>query len=103
MMVCGSEKIGRDTTKNGAYAHVRFASAFSPNCKPIVTTGIVCDWAKKLHVVVTGPGGTNFPNSSGFDLRVKIQTNNENNENIRDDLYLHWVAMGFRQDNVNEF
>ena len=99
----GMAHIPGNRNKNGAYAYVRFSTAFSPSCVPLVTTSVVVDWTKKIHCVVTGPNGTNTPTSGGFDIRVKTDITNKKKDYLQSDLYVHWIAMGFREGNINEF
>lgn len=99
----GSSYIAPRPTENHALAKVRFSTAFDSDCQPSVTTGVVCNWKNKVHCVVAGPGEVNYPNSSGFDLRVKIQASTPQQEYIINPIYVHWIAMGFRDLSVNEF
>lgn len=105
VLVGGKTKINRNKKKATANATVKFGAAFAPTCNPSVTTGICADHQRTLFVTLVGPQGTRLPTATGFEIHAAIQDdpNTKKSEVIKKDFWVHWIAMGFRTDDMNEF
>lgn len=105
VIMAGKTKISRNRKKGEARATVKFAAGFDPNCHPNVVTGICADHQRTLFLVVNGPKGKNLPDSTGFEISVAVQDDpkTKKSEVIKKDFWVHWIAMGFRTDDLNEF
>lgn len=105
VIICGRVKIPRNRKKSNSRATVKFGAAFAANCTPVVTTAICADHQRNLFIVINGPNGTNQPTSSGFEVYAAVQDNpkTKREDAIKKDFYVHWIAMGFRTDDLNEF
>jgi hypothetical protein len=105
VVVCGKAKINRNRKKPDAHATVKFGAAFDPRCNPNVTTAVCADHQRNLFVVVNGPKGKNIPDSTGFEIYAVVQDDptTKKTDVIKKDFWVHWMAMGFRRDDMNEF
>lgn len=103
MMIAGKVHIRQNRKSDSATVGVKFERSFAPNCNPSVTTGVVADFQRKIFCVVHGPGGTNYPTNHGFQISVNIASENEKDDVIKKDFWVHWSALGFRKDDMNEF
>jgi hypothetical protein len=99
VLIAGRTPIRKNTKSRSAYVKVEFpARAFDPGCRPAITTGIVSDQTSKIFCVVNGPGGTDYPTATGFDISVVVSKDSAQNSIIRD-FWVDWHAYGYRTDN----
>lgn len=105
VVICGRAKMNRNRKKPDTQATVKFGAAFDPSCTPNVTTGICADHQRNLFVVVNGPKGQTLPDSTGFEIYAVVQDDptTKKTDVIKKDFWVHWMAMGFRRDDMNEF
>lgn len=103
LVVSGRARIRKNKKDDTGKARVRFRKAFAPNCHPHVTTGIVSDFQRRIFCVVNGPGGVNYPNANGFEIKVNIAAEKKKNDKIQKEFWIHWHAFGYRTDDMNEF
>jgi hypothetical protein len=105
VVIGGKAKISKNHKGSSSRATVKFGKAFASNCNPNVTTGICADAQRTLFCVLNGPGGVNLPNHTGFEIFCAIQDNpvTKKSEFIKKDFWVHWIAMGFRTDDMNDF
>lgn len=111
VLVAGKRLIRRHPKTDSAKVAVKFGKVFAPDCRPAVTTGVVADFQKKIHCVVNGPGKTNYPNATGFEINVNIAGPKDKKgtpvrrrkDVIKKPFWVHWQAMGYRTDNLREF
>jgi len=103
-LIAGKKEIGQNKKGDTATVRVNFGGkVFHPNCKPSITTGVVADFQRKIFCVVHGPAGINYPNADGFQITVNIASDNEKDDVIKKSFWVHWQALGFRTDDMNEF
>lgn len=105
VVICGKVKIPRNRKQSTSHAYVKFGAAFDPACNPNVTTAICADHQRNLFVVINGPKGKNIPDHTGFEVYAAIQDDPKTKKQdvIKKDFLVHWIAMGFRRDDMNEF
>lgn len=105
VVIAGRVKISRNRKRSDAQATVKFGAAFDPKCTPNVTTATCADHQRNFFTAVRGPNGQNFPDATGFEVYAAIQDDptTKKTEVIKKDFYVHWIAMGFRTDDMNEF
>jgi len=105
VVVSGKTKIPRNRKKSTARATVKFGAAFDSSCHPNVTTAICADHQRNLFCIVNGPGGKTLPNHAGFEIYCAVQDDptTKKTEVIKKDFWVHWIAVGFRTDDLNEF
>jgi hypothetical protein len=84
------EKKNADT----AEANVMFGGYFSTNCQPNITTGIISDGQRKIHVVLSGLSQLH-PNENGFRVKIEIAAEVKKNDKIARPFWIHWQAMGY--------
>lgn len=73
---------------------INFANTFSPGCKPIVTTGTVCE---NRNVVVTFHGltGQLMPDERGFTVHAKCIHRDPAQDIIGGKVHVTWTAVGY--------
>jgi len=105
VVIAGKTKISRNRKSSTARATVKFGAAFDPVCSPNVTTAICADHQRTLFCQVNGPGGKNLPDHTGFEIYCSVQDDptTKKTDVIKKDFFVHWIAMGFRTDDLNEF
>lgn len=103
MLLCGKALVKKNNKESTASVNVTFEKSFSPACNPQVTTGVVCDFSKKVFVSLRGPGGKGMPDNTGFTLNVDIAEEKEKLDKIANEFWIHWHAFGYRTDDMNEF
>lgn len=103
LIIAGKAKINQDHKRESATVAVKFGESFAPNCNPSITTGVVADFQRKIFCVVHGPGSINYPTAQGFQISVNIAAGSEKNDIIKKDFWVHWCALGYRKDDMNEF
>lgn len=105
IVVAGKTKINRNRKHPYASATVKFGLAFDPACSPNITTAICADHQRNLFCVINGPKGKKLPDSTGFDIHVAVQDDPKTKkvDSIKKDFWVHWIAMGYRTDDMNEF
>jgi len=79
---------GSGSTKDGV---------FNPSCRPHITTGIISDFQRRIFCAVTGPNDNNYPDGTGFRIRVYIAAEKQKNKKIQKDFFVCWQAMGWRK------
>lgn len=114
VLMAGRHKVMRDPKTNAGTASVSFGRGFHPDCKPHVTTGIITDKERRVWCVVNGPGGTGLPNSSGFEIKIRVmeppvkkqaeadKTKKDERVQIEKEFWVAWHAFGYRPEKVNE-
>lgn len=80
--------------QNFAAKRVSFGNFFTPRARPIVTTGIVSDKQRRIHVTIDGIGQLH-PDHTGFDVHVSIDATNKKNNRILRNFYVSWQALGY--------
>lgn len=103
IIIAGKAKIGKRPKMDSARVKVKFGARFDPDCKPAVTTGIVCQAQRSIHCTVGGLNKATYPNAIGFELRVKIDATSPKQDHIKSDFWVHWSAMGYRAEDMREF
>lgn len=105
VIIGGKTKISRNRKKSTGRATVKFGAAFDSNCNPNVSTAICADHQRTFFCVVNGPKGKNLPDATGFEISVAIQDDPKTKKTdvIKKDFWVHWIAVGFRTDDLNEF
>ena len=103
VVVCGRSFIKKSNKQDTAGAVVRFGKTFAPKCHPHVTTGVVADKEKRIFCTITGPGGKATPDASGFEIKVNVAADKKKDDHIKKGFWIHWSALGYRQDDINEF
>lgn len=73
---------------------VSFNSFFTPQAKPIVTTGVVSSHQRRIFCTIEGDGKP-FPDGTGFVIQVFIEADNDANKKITNDFYVSWMALGW--------
>jgi hypothetical protein len=92
-IACGRVTIP-PTKSDNASASVRFGNFFSSGCQPIITTGIVSDFQRRLFAAINGFGDLN-PDHTGFQVYVNVAAGKEENDYISSRFYVTWQAMGY--------
>ena len=82
------------TKSQNASASVRFGNFFSTGCQPIVTTGIVSDFQRKLFCAINGFGQLQ-PDHTGFQVFVNVAATLDKNDYIASTFYITWQALGY--------
>lgn len=84
------------TARKQPYAsrRVSFGNFFSPNSRPIVTTGVISAKQRRIHVTVDGIGQLH-PDHTGFDVHIRIDANTKKNMRVLRNFYVSWQAMGW--------
>lgn len=72
------------------HATVTFSGFFSPNCMPIITTGLVTIPQGNIGVYIKGLSGLK-PDARGFDIYVRRHVG----KNIPRSFYVSWQALGY--------
>lgn len=105
VIIGGKVKLPRNRKSSTARATVKFGAAFDSGCVPNVTTAICADAQRTLFCVVNGPGGKTLPDHTGFEISCAVQDDptTKKSEVIKKDFFVHWIAMGFRTDDLDEF
>lgn len=75
-------------------ASVRFGNFFSSGCQPIITTGIVSDFQRRIFVVINGFGELQ-PDHTGFRVLVNIAAELNKNDKIASRFFITWQALGY--------
>jgi hypothetical protein len=70
-----------------------------------VTTAICADHQRNLFCIINGPAGQKLPDHTGFEIYCAVQDDptTKKADVIKKDFFVHWIAMGFRTDDLNEF
>lgn len=103
VVVAGKKEIPQNKKRDWAVVPVRLGKSFAPSCSPSVTTGVVADFQRQIFCVVHGPQGVNYPTSEGFQISVNIASDKPKEDVIKKNFFVHWHALGFRTDDMNEF
>lgn len=105
VVIGGKVRMPRNRKSPSTRASVRFGAAFDPRCNPNVTISICADAQRTIFAVVNGPAGKNLPDSTGFEVLAEVQDDprTKKPDAIKKDFSVHWIAMGFRTDDMNEF
>jgi hypothetical protein len=105
VIIAGKVKIPRNRKSSSARATVKFGAAFASNCTPNVTTAICADHQRTIFCIVNGPAGQTLPDHTGFEVHCSVQDDptTKKTDVIKKDFWVHWIAMGFRTDDLNEF
>lgn len=90
----GKVLIPRNPKSDSASGPVRFGGFFSSGCKPIITTGIVADFNRRIFVAINGYG-TLEPDHRGFQVFVNVAAENKKNDKIAGRMFVHWQALGY--------
>lgn len=77
-----------------AVVEVRFNDYFSPNSKPIVTTGTVSASQRRLITTIDGIGQLH-PDSRGFRVHSVIESESKKNKRLMKNFYVSWIALGY--------
>jgi hypothetical protein len=77
-----------------AEATVSFGGYFSTGCQPNITTGIISNGQRKIHVVLSGISQL-YPNENGFRTRIEIAAESKKNDKIQSVFWVNWMAMGY--------
>ena len=80
--------------QNHATQRVSFGNFFSPNSRPIVTTGTVSNAQRRIFVTHDGIGQLH-PDHTGFDIHVVIFATTKRQNRITRNFYVSWHAMGW--------
>jgi hypothetical protein len=102
VLVAGKVIIPANKNSDSATVKVSFPRAFANNCHPAVTTAVNADFQRRIHCVVTGPNNSSYPNSHGFDVKVNVAAEDEDNDYIKAHFWVNWIAVGFREATVND-
>lgn len=81
--------------EDNAMVAVNFGNTFSVGCLPIVTIGIVNDFATKMYNRVSGPGDLLSPTHTGFQIYVMVANDQAKNDKIKKNMYVHYQAVGY--------
>lgn len=83
----------KDDTVN---VRVSFASIFTPNSKPVVTTSI-CSPSGKANFahIIYGLNDGDEPNHQGFRVKIVANYTKDKLDKIDKVLYVNWIAMGY--------
>lgn len=103
VILAGRKRVRRMPKKDMANAKVRFGRAFSPRCSPHVTTSVVAEKQRRIFCIVNGPGGRLTVNSEGFEIKVNVAAEKKKNDKIKEPIWVHWHAFGYRTDDMDEF
>lgn len=82
------------TKSDNASASVRFGNFFSSGSQPIITTGIVSDFQRKIFCAINGFGELQ-PDHTGFQVFVNVAASKESNDYISSRFYITWQALGY--------
>lgn len=91
-LLCGRAIITPRRTDT-ATVRCSFASMFTPNSTPVVTTSIVSPGQIKIFHKISGIGRLH-PNHQGFDCSVNIYASGKSDKIVKP-LYVNWIAMGY--------
>lgn len=103
VVIGGRVLIRRSRKRDDATVGVRFGSAFAPECRPNVTTGINADFQRQIFCVVNGFRGLVVPDATGCQIQVNMAKYKGKKDIIKKNFYVHWSAIGYRTDDMNEF
>lgn len=105
VVIGGKTRIPRNRKSSTARATVKFGAAFASGSRPNVTTAVCADAQRTIFCVVNGPGGQAYPDHTGFEISCAVQDDptTKKPDVFKKDFYVHWIAMGFRTDDLNEF
>jgi hypothetical protein len=103
VIIAGKKEIKANKKTDNALVKVGFGKAFAPTCRPNVTTAVNADFQTNIFCVVHGPKGINLPNSTGFEISISIAADKKKNDVIKKPFFVHWSAIGFRENDMNEF
>lgn len=93
-IISGRALIGA-TKKNNESTTVRFGDAFSANCNPNITTGIVSGNQRRFFVTIDGIGQM-MPDNTGFQIHVYLDAQTaKKQDKITRNIYIPWIAMGY--------
>lgn len=73
---------------------VYFGDVFSVGCRPVVTTGLVTDSARRIHVTLDGIG-TVYPDHRGFQVHAYADAYSTKNNKFTKTWYVAWHAIGY--------
>lgn len=103
VIVCGRVTFPVNKKKDTAGKTVRFGKAFGSGCRPHVTTGVCVKRQPRVYCILNGPGGMGYPTNVGFDVFLNVAALNKKNDHFKSTMYVHWMAHGWRTDDMNEF
>lgn len=92
-MVSGKALITARATAT-ATVTVQFGNAFTNGCLPVVTTGNNNTFQNKVFVRIQGNGQLQ-PNHTGFQIEVEVLSVGTAKEKIKNNFFVHWLAMGY--------
>lgn len=95
VVIVGGIAIVTPRAANFAGVQINFGASFGTGCKPVITTGIVNNFQTKVFCRVVGIGRTQ-PDHNGFEARVQVSANDKENDKIADNIYVHYMAMGYK-------
>lgn len=96
VLLGGRVQIKKNMKDDTGTASVSFGSRhFHPSCKPHVTTAVVSDFQRRIFCVVNGPGGINYPNSYGFEVKINVAAEQDKNDKIEKAFFVSWHAFGY--------
>jgi hypothetical protein len=73
---------------------VTFGNSFTPGCQPIVNVTSCNLYTARVFHRITGIG-EHVPSYNGFTVWMQVDANNNNNDFIQSNTYIHWIAMGY--------
>lgn len=100
VIVAGRALIKKHPKMDHAKVKVNLRKAFAPDCRPAVTTGLVTN-SVKTFCTVHGPKGANYPTATGFEISVE-KSYNGRDDKIKKPFYVHWMAMGYGVNRLDE-
>lgn len=96
ILLAGKVRIPRNLKSDTATVSVSFGAAFSSECRPVVTTGVVSDGHVAIFCTVHGLGDMNIPDSRGMEVTINIKAELLQNDKISKEFFVDWHALGFR-------
>lgn len=81
---------GRNAASGGA--NVNFGNFFAAGSHPVITTGVLGDYAFHIHVTYRGLG-VFHPDHRGFYIQIYNNPPTAN-KTIKKTMYVSWIAMG---------
>lgn len=108
VILAGKVKINPNKKSDTGKAIVHLPPLFDPACTPMVTTGIIATWTRKIHCTVTGLGAASLPSAAGFEVYANVGLENmkakkvadrKKNDKLKKPVWISWIAYGYRSTN----
>lgn len=92
--ISGGRVVIPASKSDSASASVRFGNFFSAGCQPIITTGIVADFNRRIFCAINGFGELQ-PDHTGFQVFVNVAAEVNKNDKIASRFFVTWQALGY--------